>query len=235
MIGIPTARAPVLEFTTAFADTLVKLTQLGMSYATYFLIGSSNLPAARNKIVAKFLTSNCTDLFFIDDDMGWHPDAFMRLLGSEQKIIAGVGRKKGDKPNNDPEVWCLNRMADEKMHIPPQDEMGAVQVFAVGTAFMRIERSVFEMMIAAHPQWKREGPYDMAADVKANYYQFFRFDDDQLEMGEDFLFCKRWRELGGTIWVDPEIILSHVGSKAWTGSLAETMLPAPVEHLEAAE
>lgn len=39
----------------------------------------------------------------------WHPDAFMRLLGSEQKIIAGVGRKKGDKPNNDPEARLESR------------------------------------------------------------------------------------------------------------------------------
>lgn len=228
MIGVPTARTPALEFTIAFADTLVKLTQLGMSYQTYFIIGSSNLPSARNKIAAKFLASNCTDLIFIDDDMGWHPDAVLRLLASEQQVIAGVGRKKVDKPNSDPNVWCLHRKADAGLRIPPQDAMGAVEVFAVGTAFMKIERSVFEAMIAAHPQWKRDGEEGMHADVRAKYHQFFRFDpDDQREMGEDYVFCKRWRELGGTVWVDPEIVLSHVGTKAWTGALAETMLPAP--------
>jgi hypothetical protein len=236
MIGVPTARQPVFEFTVAFADTLVKLTQLGMAYETYFIIGSSNLPAARNKIAAKFLASRCTDLVFIDDDMGWNPDALLRLLASEQKVIAGVGRMKVDKPNSDPEVWCLHRKVAKDMSFPPQDSMGAVEVFAVGTAFMKVERCVFEQLIAAHPDWKRDGPPNMPADIRANYYQFFRFDpDDQREMGEDYVFCQRWRELGGSIWVDPEIVLSHVGSKAWTGALAETMLPAPVERLEAAE
>jgi hypothetical protein len=228
MLGTPCARAPVLDYTTSFADTCVNLTVAGIAYETHFVIGSSNLPNARNTIAARFLASKCTDLIFIDDDMGWRPEAVIRLLASEQNVIAGVGRKKVEKPNSDPEVWCFSALTDEHKTIPPQDAMGAVQVQAVGTAFMKIEREVFETMIAAHPEWKRDGQQGMPADVKAKYYQFFRFDpDDSTEMGEDFVFCKRWRDLGGSVWIDPQIALSHVGSKAWSGCIAELMLKAP--------
>jgi hypothetical protein len=237
MLATPCARAPVLEYTTAFADTCVNLTVAGIKYETHFVIGSSNLPNARNTIVARFLASQCTDLILIDDDMGWRPEAIIRLLASEQKVIGGVGRKKVEKPNSDPEVWCFSALTDENKTIPPQDAMGAVQVKAVGTAFLKIERSVFEDMIAAHPEWKRTGPHSMSDEVKAHYYKFFRFDlddDDEDEMGEDFVFCHRWRELGGTVWIDPQIGLVHVGFKAWAGCIADHLMVKAPDRLESA-
>lgn len=33
--------------------------------------------------------------------------------------------------------------------------------------------------------------------------------------GEDFYFAERWREMGGTVWVDPDIHFTHSGFKAW--------------------
>lgn len=228
MIGTPTARAPVLEYTRSFASTLVHLDRSGIRFATHFVIGSSNLPNARNIIAAQFLASPCTDLIYIDDDMGWKPEAVIRLLASEQPVIAAVGRMKVDKPNSDPEVWCFDALTDAEMNIPSPDEMGAIEVKAVGTAFMKIERCVFERLASAHPEWKREGPKSAPDKVKARYYQFFRFDvDDVTEMGEDFVFCRRWRDLGGGVFIDPHIELTHVGTKAWPGCVAEIMSAEP--------
>ena len=31
--------------------------------------------------------------------------------------------------------------------------------------------------------------------------------------GEDIIFCKKWKEMGGRIWIDPKIDLIHVGVK----------------------
>jgi hypothetical protein len=235
MICTPTARAPVLEYTLSFAETCVHLELTGIPYASQFVIGSSNLPRARNELVARFLASPCTDLIFIDDDMGWRPEAIVRLLASDKPVIAGVGRKRVDKPNTDPDVWCVH-FPEGSEHGLTQDEMGAVEALAVGTGLMKVERSVFETMTAAHPEWKRDGHDRMSDEVKAGYYQFFRFDPDDLtEMGEDFVFCRRWRELGGKVWIDPTITLTHVGSKAWTGCIAELMQAQGAEQLEAAE
>lgn len=235
MLCIPTARSPVLEFTTSFAETCVHLHQTGIRYVSHFVIGSSNLPRARNKLVATFLASDCTDMIFIDDDMGWSATSIVRLLASDKPIVAGVGRKRVDKPNSDPNVWCVSFEANAGEAID-QDDMGNIEVRAVGTAFMKIERSVFERMIAAHPEWKRDGDDGMKPAEKVNYYQFFRFDpDDQTEMGEDFVFCRRWRELGGRIFIDPTIWLAHVGAKAYSGRFADEQMVAAPANLEAAE
>ena len=236
MIAVPTRGSVPLDFAQSFADTCVHLTLSGIGYASHFVIGSSNLPNARNILVARFLASTCTDLFFIDDDMGWKPESVIRLLASEQKVIAGVGRKKGDKlPSSHPDVWCFNALTDDILSVPQQDAMGAIEVAAVGTGFMKVERSVFEMLIAAHPEWKREGQQGMPDDVKANYYQFFRFDpDDSTEMGEDYVFCKRVRDNGGSIWIDPMIGLAHVGTKAWSGCVADYLLVPETQAEKAA-
>jgi|GEM_PF-103732 hypothetical protein len=232
MICTPVARSPALEYTISYADTGVHLERTGIQLWSHFVIGSSNLPRARNELVARFLASQCSDLIFVDDDMGWRPEAVVRLLASEKPVIAGVGRKRVDKPNSDRDVWCVSFLEDAQSMLN-QDAMGAIEVEAVGTAFMKIERGVFETLIAAHPEWKRDGHDGMSAAVKEKYYRFFKF-NDETEGGEDFLFCHNWRALGGKVFIDPMIWLSHAGGKAWSGCIAEMLQPV-AQRLEAAE
>lgn len=220
MILTPIARAPVWQYTMAFAETCVMLERLGFRYSCRFVVGSSNPPRARNVLAARFLAAGFDDAILIDDDMGWSANDVLRLLASEQPLIAAVGRKKVDKPNTDANVWCCHFWGDATERLV-QDAMGAVNVPRVGTGMMKIARSVFEAMIAAHPEWKRDGDPEMEPAVKANYYRFFAYGED--EGGEDFRFCDAWRALGGAVWIDPSISLSHVGEKAWSGRIADQM------------
>jgi hypothetical protein len=164
----------------------------------------------------------------IDDDMGWDDRAVLRLLASRQPVIAGVGRKRVDLPNSDPAVWCAYFQPGEPLITDGAgaytSESGRIKV---GSAFLRVTREALETMAAAHPEWKRPGFEHMSQEVKARYYQFFRFDpDEKSDGGEDYAFCERWWEFG-KVWVDPSIVLSHVGEKEYRGSLGELMQPVP--------
>ena len=224
MIATPIARAPCWQYTLAFAETLVLLRELGIRFTTRFMVGSSNLPRARNVLAARFLASGLDDLLFIDDDMGWKANDVLRLLASEQPLIGGVGRKKLDKPDSDPDVWCC-QFPPEAGTILRRDTMGAINVARLGAGMVKISREVFATMIAAHPEWKRDGDPELPAEISAHYYRFFCFNED--EGGEDYHFCDRWRELGGEVWIDPEIALTHSGDKAWGGSVTALMEEAP--------
>ena len=35
---------------------------------------------------------------------------------------------------------------------------------------------------------------------------------------EDYAFCDRWREIGGQLWVYPDIEFTHTGNKSFTGN-----------------
>jgi glycosyltransferase involved in cell wall biosynthesis len=216
-MATPIARHPVRQYSNAMARTHVHLAQLGIRAYCQQVVGNSNLPRARNELVAAFLASDYDDLLFIDDDMGWHPNDVVRLLASEQEFIGAVGCKKVMCADHDPQKWCLRTLPGDIR----QDAMGAIEVEAVGTGFVKISRAVFARMIQAHGlDWKRKGWPNMPEDARAKYYRFFSFDpNDPDEAGEDIGFCREWRRLGGSIWIDPTIKLIHVGEHEYTGNL----------------
>src|ERR1043165_4666319 len=100
MIATPSAH-PALEYAQSLFTTASELTAKGVRANLMTINGSSHLPKARNHLVAHFLAGDFTDLLFVDDDMGWDPDAVIRLLASDKPVIGAVGRKKSDKVE-----WC---------------------------------------------------------------------------------------------------------------------------------
>ena len=47
-------------------------------------------------------------------------------------------------------------------------------------------------------------------------------------LSEDYAFCKRWRAIGGEIWVDLQSKLTHVGPTGFVGDLSAQYDPVPV-------
>jgi hypothetical protein len=230
MIATLIARDPTVQYMVSLLKTNNMLTNYGIPFGVEFHCGSSNLPRGRNALVARFLASNYTDLIMIDDDMGWDAGSVIRVLASEQPFLAAAGRKKSIHPNSDPNVWCVQFLDTGCVET---DAMGAILAKRVGGAFVKCERSVFERLMAAHPEWKLEGHEGMPEAERILYHQFYRFDtENHDEIGEDYLFCDRWREIGGQVWVDPSIELSHVGAHSYTGRLIEILQPtAPPDVL----
>lgn len=227
-IATPVARNPVRQYTLALLDTMLLLERLKIRCQLQWVVGNSNIAAARNELAAEFLASGCSDMLFVDDDMGWKPKDVLRLLASEQHVVGGVGRKKTNTPDERPDTWCCRFAPDSE---PRQDEMGAVEALGVGTGFIKISRRAFETIAAAHPELRRPGPDSMSPAAREKLFRFFQFTDDGARaMSEDFAFCELWRAQGGTIWADPTIELVHVGDKEFTGSFAVLMQAAPEQE-----
>jgi hypothetical protein len=212
MLGVPIHGTTEWQFSQSLAMTTSRFTSMGIKFTVHFLVGSSNLPRARNGIVEAFLRTDCDDLIFIDSDMGWEADDAVRLLASEQEVIGGVGRKKGGE-KGDLSSWCL-RLKEGSEKALNQDDFGAIEVDRIGTGFLKISRTAFEKIAAAHPQPHREG----------KYYRYFEFgpNDD----GEDYMFCALWQASGGKVWADIEIELAHAGAAEWRGRFADLVTVA---------
>ena len=62
----------------------------------------------------------------------------------------------------------------------------------------------------------------MPEAVCAKFYRFFSFSSDTFSeaWGEDAAWCRDWRALGGTVWIDPTIRLVHVGETEYTGDVS---------------
>lgn len=170
---------------------------------------------SRNHLVWQFMQTDCTHLFFADSDMGWKAGTILRLLSHGKDVVAGIGRRKQEGPPS----YCANLV--EPVHV--DKETGLIKAIHVGGACLLLSRACIEKMLAAYDQLKY-------LDVQANRYETALFDTEIRDgkfWSEDYTFCRRWRDIGGDVWIDPEIYLEHVGFTSWNGSMADDLFRRP--------
>jgi len=218
---------PAYDFKVSLklAVSLAQLSRTTLQHGIDLQIGSicgcSVVSRARNLLVRDFLKSDCTDLLFIDSDINFDADDAMRLLcwslDPNKGIVAGVPRTRAvDK------VYIATLDHDAEDNSLTMNGHGLVRAQRVATAFMLVQRSVFENLVGAHPEWVYHDP-------KLNVMLSAVFDfkvAPEGYIGEDFLFCDRAREAGFEVWVDPSIKLGHMGVQEYMGDFgADALAP----------
>lgn len=206
------AHSVSLEFHRAYLDTSAILAQANIRHGCIQVAGCIYVANARNRLVTHFLKDHpeATDLFFIDDDIGWTPDAAIRFMASTRDVIAGIIPHKADPLSFPVELDFTDQQLTE------QD--GLFLAVTVPTAFLRIKRHVLEKMAEAAARYP-----DPDGTGQELYNIFETGLCDGKWWGEDNLFCKRWREMGGQIWVDPNVAFTHSGRKRYEGCLAASL------------
>lgn len=177
------------------------------------------LPTARNTLVAMFLRDpDATDLLFVDADVGFDATAVLRLLDRPEGIVAGVYPLK-----RDPQGWpCVMKTQDGV----PLGRDGVIEADFVPTGFMRIKRRVFELLADHYPalQYADSVVQTLGDGTLRAAWDFFAMGIEprtQRWTTEDYAFCQRWRDIGGTVWIDPNITFHHIGRKAYVGNFQE--------------
>lgn len=204
-----------LEFFRSYLATSALLSEKGVGHACIQVAGDCYLAKARNRLVHLFLTNfpDATDLFFIDDDVGWDPSAVIRLLEAGDDVVAGVYPHKMD---------VRSFPVDLEAH-PGGDLVevdGFVLASAVPTGFLRVRRSVVEKIAFDSAIYTEPLPDGSRITVR-DVFQMGRIGDKWY--GEDVYFCRRLAEAGFKIWVDPSLTFTHTGRKQWQGTLAEAI------------
>ena len=89
------------RFDVRFLDSLINTIQLCDQYnikiLPYFLCYDSLIQRARNDYFSVAYNSKVDVMFFIDSDIGWNPNDFVKLVLSEKDMIGGTYRKKTDE------------------------------------------------------------------------------------------------------------------------------------------
>jgi hypothetical protein len=193
------------HYTASLARTMTRLQQRGWrSPQIDFEIGNSLIADARNKLVARFLASDCSDLLFVDADLSWSPDDLLRLASYDVPFVAGVYQRKS-RTKVDFAVKFGSAIG--------MDAQRLVAVDRVGTGFMRLRRDCLDKMVQAHPALRLKHP---GAPDDDRFYALFDTAIVEGEfIGEDFTFCDRWRAIGGQVLVDPSMNFGHHGAAAY--------------------
>ena len=195
--------------------TRLVLSGLGIEHDELNREGNCYVSAARNQLVADFLKTDGTDLFFIDDDISFSPKDVMDILKRPEEVVGGIYRLKTEEEMY-PVLIYTNRLG-----IPIVTPDGLIPASGLPTGFLRIKRSVFEKMCYQYPELKYE--------EKGNEY-YGLFDCAIINgkwTGDDFAFCRRWSDIGGQMFVLPNLTLTHGGKKDYTGNYHKFLLNCP--------
>jgi GT2 family glycosyltransferase len=227
--------------TDQFFLSMFRMSQVLMQYNVKFRIttlrNESLITRARNILTAMFLEdTSATHLMFIDADIEFEPDSIIRMLAMDKDIIAGAYPKKtinwdqvksAAKEDKD-EIATHGAEYAINLKIEPgtnrvRTSMGAVEVLDASTGFMIVKRDVIEKMVVEHPELHYKN--DSSIDPKFNKFCYALWDTiidptDRRYLSEDYTFCRRWQQMGGEIWVDPNTKLNHVGSYTFEGNLS---------------
>lgn len=191
-------------YTFSMASSREALHGAGIGTAYLLLRGNCHVDDARNRIVQEFLTTDCTDLVFIDADVEWHSSDLVKLCQYDLDVVGGVyPYRRKDKQEELP-----MRMMKGKF---PVD--GLMEVEGLPTGFLRFKRHVIEKLVESCESFDSNTNHEIEQPLL-----FQRTLINGTRWGGDLHVCNLWREMGGKIFCATELELSHEGVECFEDS-----------------
>jgi hypothetical protein len=214
-------------------------------YTVSTLANESLITRGRNTLVSFFMeNASATHLFFIDADIEFQPEDFLRMVAYDKPIVVGAYPKKAinwqsivhaarTMPDETPDtieghssnyVVNFDFLKDADGNRVPQVQIvdNLVRLKDAGTGFMCIKKEVIQQLMDAHPELKYKN--DINVDNKFEPFMYALFDtmidpESRRYLSEDYTFCRLWQMMGGEVYLDPRTALSHVGHYTFRGNI----------------
>ena len=211
-IGMPCYGGMVSEPTmTSLLRFILLAQQAGLNWSLDTMVNESLVTRARNNLMAKMMTNTAaTHFMFIDADIRFQPESILSMIAYDKDVIGGLYPKKSLPVN-----YVINLKNETKI----QGDIFTVDT--MGTGFLMFKRDVYSKLIAAHPETKYVDDVGLGKQYEPMMYSIFdcKIDDKGHYLSEDWLFCRRWQEIGGEIWAHSKVLLNHVGHYEYAGDL----------------
>ena len=242
-----------ISYVICLNNTIKMFAKYGFPLQVEFCNNDSLITRARNNLIAKAMYDPLmTHAIFIDNDISWDPIDILKLILTDKHLVGGVYPLKHynwDKlsVSGNMETW-VNRKNNSFLRDTISDETtirsnivkynvnflenvtsiktNLATVRHIATGFMMMRREMLTQMQLAHPELKYEDDVNFLRKEENTYcYALF---DCRVEHGhylsEDWLFCNRWSELGGSVYMDVTINLTHTGTEEFIGSYIATIV-----------
>jgi len=193
-----------------YTNSLYESVKLGLQHnimlQPVFLAYESILPMARNELFNLAYKDQYDAMVFVDDDECWDANALIDIIQSSKDVVAVPVVNKGDK-KVEYNVHGVDKTSD------PTD--GYYKIAKCGTGFLKLSQKVIKDLYESNPDCEFRGKVLKNICEYANINETF--------VGEDIMLCKKIRELGYTIWVNPKYTVSHIGMKMYHGNFKSTL------------
>ena len=222
-----------------YMQSVVRLMQeadkLGFDVSLALLGGDALVSRARATLVGDFMdTPEASHLLFIDADISFEPSQVKRLLDADkdfaaafypmklvdwarlpQRVVAGESLEAAGLSYVG--TLCQGEELKQEGHF-------ATGIYA-GGGFQLVRRAAIARLFEAYPETRFTATHAYPAPPSASPHLFALFESmidpaNGAYVSEDYAFCRRWRNLGGEIWLDLESRLTHTGPQSFAGDVA---------------
>lgn len=195
-----------VPYAICLAETALLLAKNHIQIEYRIVTSGSLLCAERNRLLQSFIDSDCTHILCVDSDLGWPAQCVISMLQKNLPFVAGVYPARGPQ-----HVFTFRPFLLENGSIEMDQQRALLRMENIPAGFMLIKREVIQKMMDDHPETKYV-PKDPSAP---SGFALFNTEIENGEFwGEDYVFCRRARESGFQIWVDPMIEFNHAGNIA---------------------
>ena len=201
-----------VPYACSLSDTRLCMAANGIDVIVRIHTSGSLLVRERNDLLKAFLATDATHILCVDSDISWNPLDIKKLVDYNEDFVAALYPARGDNVFLFRGVYGENKqMAVSEKHL--------LEMEYIPAGFMLIRRNVIETMMKHFPELyycpKEESLKHMDG------FHLFAVELWENEFwGEDYVFCRRARQAGFKIWIDPMIELEHSGKK---GSFAQCL------------
>ena len=232
-----------IHYTQALLDFL-KWAMKEKVRVSFQIMKSSLVTQGCNMCVSAFLNSDHTHLLFIDSDIAFNPLSPMRLVACDKDVISvpyplkDINWDKGMKMFEEGKIKKADDLKKKgfyryPMKVPDNNNIrikdNVIEVTHSPTGFMMIKREVFTKMIKAYPDLviNQDQVINGKNERLKNMYNFFDtmfIPEKGHYLGEDFAFCKRWKDIGGKCHAWIMDYITHIGEHQYHGRFGDELI-----------
>lgn len=216
VFATPSLTGPTAPYIKALEDSIPLIVAAGWEEAYVQEVGCPYISAARATMTRKALDGKADVIVYLDYDLSWSPPDLLSLLQAEGDVVAGTYRFKKD------EEEYMATILDDANGRPVCRRDGCIRADKVPAGFLKITKFGIQKFMRGYPELIYGDPDHPSIDLfnhgayKGVWY------------GEDYSFSRRWRELGESIWIVPNLNINHHSAdKAYRGNFHEFLLRQP--------
>lgn len=214
---IPTVTKPYKQCLASLGASLPLITAAGWEEGMANSIGCPYISRARQTMLTKAMNAQADAIVFIDHDLSWEPQDLLTLLETEGDVVAGTYRFK-----QEPEEYMGALITDQRGYPIVRQSDGALRGHSLPAGFLKVTRGAVNRFMLAYPELMYADEGSLTVDL-FNHGAY-----KGIWYGEDFSFCRRWREIKGDIWVPPNLNLTHwLGETPYPGNFHKFLQGCP--------
>lgn len=217
----PSLAGQTAPYKRALAASIPLIVEAGWEEGYAHQVGCPYISAARANMLRSALDAKADVIVFLDYDVSWKPEDLLKLIETEGDVVSGTYRTKTEDSEN-PEFYMGAWEMDENFIPKGRLSDGAISATLVPAGFLKVTASAVNIHMKEFPELNYGPLFHLSCDL------FNHGAKDGIWWGEDYAFSRRWKSIGGDIWLVPDLSIDHHSpDKVFPGNLHQFLLRQP--------